>query len=356
MCIRDSLRSLKYWIRSRGRKYQPAPCDVPTARLLLARGANYDLTIAAALGDFDRVKAILREDPSRIRETRPNGRRPLTTAVEFGRDDIARFLLEQGANPTWQELNAERGGALHAASWAGNRELVELLLAHGADPNGHSDSAGNAVYAAKTPEIRSLLQAHGGTLDPYDLVWKDEDDEVIRRVTEDPRSAELGCGGVFTAVVTRQKRDLLKRLLDAGIRVPPVVTGCQSYLLEQPDMLQTLLDHGMNPDTCNWQEQTMLHMLCRGDGSGKPDPQSIQCATMLLDAGANISAKDDDLRSTPLAWAARGNRPDMVEFLLARGARTNLPDDMPWATPLAWATRRGYRQVAEMLRAAGAKS
>ena len=100
----------------------------------------------------------------------------------------------------------------------------------------------------------------------------------------------------------------------------------------------------------------MLHMLCRGDGSGKPDPQSIQCATMLLDAGANISAMDDDLRSTPLAWAARGNRPDMVEFLLARGARTNLPDDMPWATPLAWATRRGYRQVAEMLRAAGAKS
>ena len=350
------LRCLKYWIRSRGRKHQPAPCDVPTARLLLARGATYDLTIAAALGDFDRVKAILHEDPSRIREARPNGRRPLTTAVEFRRDDIARFLLEQGANPTWQELNAERGGALHAASWAGNRELVELLLAHGADPNGHSDSAGNAVYVARTSEIRALLQAHGGTLDPYDLVWKDEDDEVIRRVTEDPRSAELGCGGVFTAVVTREKRDLLKRLLDAGIRVPPVVTGCQSYLLEQPDMLRTLLDHGMNPDTCNWQEQTMLHMLCRGDGSGKPDPQSIQCATMLLDAGANISAKDDDLRSTPLAWAARGNRPDMVEFLLARGARTNLPDDMPWATPLAWATRRGYRQVAEMLRAAGAKS
>jgi ankyrin repeat protein len=347
---------LKYWIWSRGKRYRPAPCDVPTARLLLARGATYDLTIATALGDFDRVKAILREDPSRIREARPNGRRPLTTAVEFGRDDIARFLLEEGANPTWEELNANRGGALHAASWAGNRALVELLLAHGADPNGHSDSAGNSVYVAKTPEIRALLEARGGTLDPFDLVWKDEDDEVIRRVTEDPKSAELGCGGVFTAVVTRGKRDLLKRLLDAGIRVPPVVTGCQSYLLEHPDMLRALLDHGMNPDTCNWQRQTMLHMLCRGDGSGKPDPRSIECAAMLLDDGANISARDDDLRSTPLAWAARGNRPDMIEFLLARGATTNLPDDKSWATPLAWATRRGRRQVAEMLRAAGAKS
>jgi ankyrin repeat protein len=350
------LACLKYWIRSRGRRHRPAPCDVTAARLLLARGATYDLTIAAALGDFDRVKTILRENPSRIREARPNGRRPLTTAVEFGHDDIAQFLLEHGANPTWEEINAERGGALHAASWAGNRALVELLLAHGADPNGHSDSSGNAVFVAKTPEIRALLEAHGGTLDPYDLVWKGEDDEVIRRVTEDPRSAELGCGGVFTAVVTLQKRDLLKRLLDAGIRVPPVVTGCQSYILEQPDMLKTLLDHGMNPDTCNWQSQTMLHMLCRGDGRGKPDPQSLQCAAMLLDAGAHISARDDDLQSTPLAWAARSNRPDMVQFLLSRGARTNLPDDKSWATPLAWATRRGHREVAEMLRAAGANS
>ena len=85
----------------------------------------------------------------------------------------------------------------------------------------------------------ALLEAHGGSLDPYDLVWKDEDDEVMRRVTADPKSAELGCGGVFTAVVTRGKRDLLKRLLDAGIRVPPLITGCQSYLLQCPDMFRS---------------------------------------------------------------------------------------------------------------------
>ena len=83
--------------------------------------------------------------------------------------------------------------------------------------------------------------AHGGKVDPYDLVWLDDDDEVMRRVTGDPESAHAGCGGVFTAVVTRGKRDLLARLLDAGIRVPPVAGGCQSYLLEKPDMLRMLL-------------------------------------------------------------------------------------------------------------------
>jgi ankyrin repeat protein len=348
------LARLRALIKSRGRANRPMPCDASTARLLLAHGATHDLTVAAALGDFDRVKAILNDDPSRISEARPNGRRPLTAAVEFGHEAIARYLLDRGAHPAWPERNADKGGALHAAARAGNRAMVELLLSRGADPNGHSNSAGNAVYAAKTPEIRTLLEAHGGTLDPYDLVWKDEDDEVMRRVTADPKSAELGCGGVFTAVVTRGKRDLLKRLLDAGIRVPPVVTGCQSYLMEQPDMFGTLLRSGMNPDTCNWQMQTMLHLCCRGDGSGRPDKVSLECAAMLLDAGANLSARDHEYASTPLGWAARHNRPDMVEFLLARGAKTNLSDDRPWATPLAWAKRGGHTHVAEMLVRAGA--
>jgi ankyrin repeat protein len=324
------------------------------ARFLLSRGATFDLTIASALGDFDKVKSILDSDPSRIRELRPNGRRPLTTAVEFGHDDIARFLLEHGADPTWPEINANRGGALHAASGRGNIELVKLLLSHGADPNGHSDSGGNSVYAAKTPEIRRLLEAHGGTLDPFDLVWLNEDDEIMRRVTADPKSAELGCGGVFTAVVTRQKRDLLKRLLAAGIRVPRLVTGCQAYLLEQPDMLQTLLENGMDPDTCSWQNQTMLHMLCRVDPQGAERDRNVLCAGMLLDAGATISARDDDISSTPLAWAARHNNLPMVEFLLSRSAPTNLTDDKPWATPLAWARRRGHRHIEEVLRKAGA--
>jgi ankyrin repeat protein len=347
---------LRFWIKARGRMNRSMPCDVKTARLLLTRGANHDLAVAAALGDLPRVQAILNEDPSRIRETRPSGRRPLTVAIQFGHESIARFLLDHGANPTWPELNAEKGGALHAAARAGNRALVELLLSRGADPNGHTDSAGNAVCAAKTPEIRRLLEAHGGSLDPYDLAWKDEDDEVMRRITADPKSAELGCGGVFTAVVTRGKRDLLKRLLAAGIRVPPLVTGCQSYLMEQPDMFHTLLDSGMNPDTCNWQRQTMLHLCCGGDGSGRPDKLSLECARMLLDAGANISARDDDYCSTPLGWAARHNRPDMVNFLLARGAKTSLPDDKPWATPLAWAERRGHAEVAEILRKHGAET
>ena len=99
-------------------------------------------------------------------------------------------------------------------------------------------------------ELRALLMARGGRLDCYDLVWLNEDDEVVRRVTADPSEANAGCGGVFTAAATLGKRDLVVRLLNAGARVPPVLTACRSYLLENAGILRLLLaDGGLDPES-----------------------------------------------------------------------------------------------------------
>jgi ankyrin repeat protein len=323
--------------------------DIKTARLLVARGAEHDLTVAAALGDMDRVKTILGEKPVAIHDLRGNGRRPLSAAVEFRHDAVVRLLLDAGADPRWPEYGSDKGASLRiAVSKPNNRAMVELLLAHGADPNSDIDSGGTAVWGAP-PELRPLLIAHGGTIDSYEGVWMDEDDEVLRRAAENPAAFD---GSVFTAVVTRGKRDLLRRLLEMGVRVPPVLTSCQSYLLEHTDMLRTLLAHGMTPDLMNWQRQTLLHLAC---GGSDHTSASIEKAAVLLDAGADISARDEEYRSTPLAWAARAGGVEVVKFLLSLGAPTNLPDDEPWATPLAWAERRGHSQIAAMLRAHGAQ-
>ena len=323
-CVHDPmwLNGLR-WVRwCLPRLFRQAPQRHDMARLLLTRGATYDLTIAAALGDLAHVTSVLDEDPTRIQHARPNLRRPLTAAVEFGHEAIARLLLARGADPTWPDADdSSRGAALHNAARMGNREMVELLLAHGADPNGFVNSSGNAVYAAKTPEIRALLMEHGGTLDPYDLVWLDEDDEVVRRIAADPQSAFAGCGGVYPAIVTRSKRELLGRLLDAGVKVPPTPDGCRNYLLEQPDMLKQLLERGgLHPDYTDDSGQTLLHALCGRDARGQAMDHRTECAAILLAAGASLSA-EDKRGITPLALATRHQLPDMVEFLRSRGAR-----------------------------------
>jgi uncharacterized protein len=330
------------------------PGDPRIVALLLAHGATRDLTVAAALGDVDHVRRILDTEPARIQETRPSGRRPLSAAIEAGHDAVARLLVERGADPNWGEPTAPKGRALHAAAGAGKRELVELLLARGADPNSGVDSSGNAVVAAATPEIRVLLGARGGTPDPYDTSWIDNDEE-LRRVAGDPTEI-VRISAAFAMVVGDGRRDRLERLLAAGLRVPPVLTGCQGYLLTHTDMLRTLLAHGMSPDLMNWQHQTLLHHVCLSQdyrGRDRTDG-AIERATILLDAGANISARDDEYRSTPLAWAARTNALEVAAFLLARHAPTNLPDDEPWATPLAWAERRGHAEMSALLRSHGA--
>ena len=84
-------------------------------------------------------------------------------------------------------------------------------------------------------------------------------------------------------------------------------------------MLRTLLAHGMSADLMNWQHQTVLHLVCRGpDSTGR----AIQLASILLDAGADISARDDEFASTPLAWAARTNAVEMVKLQARRRGQT----------------------------------
>jgi ankyrin repeat protein len=313
------------------------------APALISRGATYDLTVASALGDLAGVRGMLDVDPSRVRETRPSGKRPLSAAVEAGHEEIVRLLLDRGVDPRWEEPDAPHGRSVHAAAELGSLTMVKLLLAHGADANEEIDSTSPASSFAATPEIRALLESQATGPNLWDTIWVENDAALLRRIAANPAGHEFDIGVAFT--MSADEPDRLARLLDAGLRMPAVHTACQGYLVK-PAVLRLLLTHGMSPDQTNWQRQTLLHWASIQDTS--------ECAAILLDAGATITARDDEYRSTPLAWAARANKMKMVEFLLSRGAPLALPEDEPWATPLAWAERRGCQEVAAILRSHGA--
>ena len=125
------------------------------------------------------------------------------------------------------------------------------------------------------------------------------------------------------------------------LRYQPDLARRIAVVAKTRELTELLFRHGMDPNRPNWLGITRLHEFA-GQGA-------IDSAAIFIDHGADLHARDEELSSTPLGYAAKSGKTRMVEFLLRRGARPTLPDDPPWATPLAWATRRGHHAIVELL-------
>ena len=113
-----------------------------------------------------------------------------------------------------------------------------------------------------------------------------------------------------------------------------------------------LLDRGIDPNVARRGETALHYAAARPSPT---DAQRVRFAAMLLDRGARLDARDELLQSTPLGWACRWGRQQLVELLIARGAPAHEPDAEVWATPLAWATKMGHAWIATFLRGHGAR-
>ena len=94
---------------------------------------------------------------------------------------------------------------------------------------------------------------------------------------------------------------------------------------------------------------TLLHeIVTMGDHVTAAERAAF--ATAALDAGAALDVRDDLLKSTPLGWACRWGREELVRVLLQRGADPVEQDAEPWARPFAWAQKKARGNVLALLR------
>lgn len=153
-------------------------CDqesVPVAETLLARGANpavgdnsgrTPLQISAVRGDLKLVKLIVHyariyyaSGVLNIINYRSKREAPaLINAVRNGREEIANFLLENGADP---DLTDEFGEtALHFAAMNNHPRLVKLLLRYGANPDIKNNKFKTPLDVANGYFTKSALRNH----------------------------------------------------------------------------------------------------------------------------------------------------------------------------------------------------
>lgn len=150
------------------------------AEFLAEHGARLDLEGAAGVGRLDLVQGYFNEDGSLKETTTPKKMRSgFAWACEFGRTDVAAFLLDRGMKVD-DRLRHHGQTGLHWAAYGGHAETVKLLLSRNSPIDAKDEAFGGtplgwALYswseapkkARREPyyEVVSLLVAAGAKVD-----------------------------------------------------------------------------------------------------------------------------------------------------------------------------------------------
>jgi ankyrin repeat protein len=331
--------------------WTPLRCAVAGAanpdivRLLLDRGAvpdDHDLYLAC-FGDDDRGSLrLLLGRASDVSETTA-----LSAPISTGDIEAVRMLLDAGASPD-QPMPAELFGTGHgtAATWPAayaavqfgcDSELLDLLLARGADPNAAGPDGRSPYRVAISQgrvDLAVVLRRHGARDDAtaaehfLSACLRGDQAGARQRIAEDP--------GLVDGL-SEDERGAIELAAERGD------TGAVRLMLDLGFSLDARRgDHG----------STALHAAAYAG--------SAETVRLLLARGADIEARDITWDSTPLEWAKVGSglRPQTspdpdwaatVRVLLDAGASTESfelsTDDLKPASD----------EVADILRAAGVR-
>jgi uncharacterized protein len=134
------------------------------ATLLIAKGIELDVFAASMAGAMDRVLACVAEDPDLLNAYSQDGWTSLHLACFFAQPGVAELLIARGADVQARSRNPMQNTPLHAAAAGKNRDMVRVLLEHGADANARQHGGWTALHAASQNgdvEMVRLLLAGG---------------------------------------------------------------------------------------------------------------------------------------------------------------------------------------------------
>jgi len=348
----------------------------PVAGMLRRHCAPLTARSAVALGEAQWVRTRLAEG------TAPNPIEDaglLTIAVKHDRPEMLALLLELGLHPDERvrvegldEATFSWGNPLWHCAGRGKHAMAEMLLIHGADPNARVYASGSPVFQAygqRDWKMVELLERYGGAAEAT-TAGLYRRTELAKRMLYDrspglsPSADNLfagenvaeqllwgaACGGDPEIVrMALEHVDWARddprwyRILEQPLRIWNHGSG--HWASPEWDRGTYLTCFRLVLERCDAKVRgrfglTILHDVAGSRGHVTAE-ERVAFATMLLDSGARMDVRDELLNSTPLGWACRWGRVELVKLLLARGADAVESDAAPWASPRAWALKMG---------------
>lgn len=117
-----------------------------------------DMFEAAALGRVERIKELLRGDPSLASSYSPDGFPAVGLAAFFGHLDAVNALIAAGADVHAAAKNPLKVQALHAAVASKNLDIVRAVLEAGADPNAAQQQGFRPLHESGSSGSRELAE------------------------------------------------------------------------------------------------------------------------------------------------------------------------------------------------------
>jgi ankyrin repeat protein len=279
----------------------------------------------------------------------PDGRTPLVAAAYEGHAEVCKELIAAGADVHHSDSTATKSDALGCAASQHHREVISLLIDHGASPS----SEGAQKLCVIGDAINSSYRDATETVDQL-LKWGASAKHASGNHEMSPMHIAAGYSQVGSI------RVLLKYGADITQRDKEGWTALHhAAMYSSPSTAAALIENGADVNATDEAGRTSLHFAAH--------TMSVQTVRCLRRYGADINARDnanvsplmlaccwDEATVQHLADPGGDDTLSVVDELLASGARVNART-VRGLTALHFAALCGRRDIACALIHAGAR-
>lgn len=236
---------------------------------------------------------------------------PLQKAVHSGSAKMVKLLLKAGANPNkFSTTHALGGGltpgftALHVAAYHGNADLTKVLIQHGATINAKSSDA----IAEKETALMIVTNCH---TDPPLYDWLN----LNRKTNKYVETAKVLVGaGAKVDIKTGTDK------VDSSTPLHVAAEACS------PELVTLFLkqrNRTINVNVKDFMGNTPLHGVSENSCEGEEDRKE-EVVTALLNAGANVNARNDEKRTPFMLALGKGDYTTALLMIQKKGTQLNI--------------------------------